>query len=118
MAALLVMSIVLLTSFGFGRLSLDLLVVIIGSIWCSVHGLDRVTMNYVSAIIPGFFYLWNADAIIYSQCVEHILTPREALAAAKTTPNCIHFIYDHGRLDVLSHRSRRFSLSSVAVSVF
>ena len=56
MAALLVMSIVLLTLFRFWSAIVGpLLVVIIGSIWSfGFMAWTGVTMNYVSAIIPGF----------------------------------------------------------------
>ena len=66
MAALLVMSIVLLTLFRFWSAIVGpLLVVIIGSIWSfGFMAWTGVTMNYVSAIIPGFLIIVGlADAI-------------------------------------------------------
>ena len=89
MAALLVMSIVLLTLFRFWSAIVGpLLVVIIGSIWSfGFMAWTGVTMNYVSAIIPGFLIIVGlADAIhlqsSYASKLSILDSPREALAAA------------------------------------
>ena len=83
MAALLVMSIVLLTLFRFWSAIVGpLLVVIIGSIWSfGFMAWTGVTMNYVSAIIPGFLIIVGlADAIHLQSSYASKLstwTPRE-----------------------------------------
>ena len=89
MAALLVMSIVLLTLFRYWSAIVGpLIVVIVGSIWSfGFMAWTGVTMNYVSAIIPGFLIIVGlADAIhlqsSYASKLSTSDSPREALAAA------------------------------------
>lgn len=89
LAAMLVMSVVLLTLFRFWSAIVGpLLVVMIGSIWSfGFMGWTGITMNYVSAIIPAFLIIVGlADAIhlqsSYAGKLATIDDPRDALAAA------------------------------------
>jgi len=88
-ASILIMSIVLVTLFRYWTAIVGpLLVVMIGSIWSfGFMAWAGVTMNYVSAIIPGFLVIVGlADAIhlqsSYASKLSSMKTPRDALAAA------------------------------------
>ena len=88
-ASILVMSLVLVTLFRYWTAIVGpLLVVMIGSIWSfGFMAWSGVTMNYVSAIIPGFLIIVGlADAIhlqsSYAAKLSTMDSPRSALAAA------------------------------------